>query len=262
MNVPSVAPSGGGPGGAETGWEEVGTEINQTTGIIIDIIGQEGTGRSSLALTMPGPVAYINSDEKIEGIVQPHVVKGKAVKVWTYGFIASSDKQDNINRAAPIWWKMQAMCKESIEWASTTIIDTQTDAWELARLGEFGEVNPKVKNLGSAYGDVNMQFRGNMKQFRIAAKSNLVTIHQVKDEYVNDKRSGRMLRAGFREMGYIANVVVRTGKYFDPVRGLVFTATIEKGWFNALTEGLTVEGEDCRLPLLLSYITGLPEGSW
>lgn len=58
-------------------WEEVDDEVDYTRGAVIDIIGPEGTGRSTLALTMGGPIAYINSDEKIDGIIQPVARTGK-----------------------------------------------------------------------------------------------------------------------------------------------------------------------------------------
>lgn len=262
-------PIGGVGGGSESeDWVDVSAEMpDVTVGAIIDIIGPEGTGRSTLALSMPGPIAYINSDEKIDGIVQPIVRDtGKQVRLYTYGFIASNDKQDTLTRAEAVWGKVKFKVRDSINWAKTCIIDTHTESWEMCRLANFGELNPKGNRMDNLYGPVNAEFRTMMKEFRIAKKSNLVTIHQTKDEYKDVKdgsttksiRTGETKRSGFKEMGYVANVVIRTSK----APGGVFRATVEKGWFNAATEGMTVEGEECRLPYILSLITGLDEANW
>lgn len=245
------------------GWEDAPL-ISSKRVVHMDIIGLEGTGRSRLALTAPGPIAYINSDEKIEGVVQPFA-RVKKVRIYTYGFVATGTKQADIDAAAPVWEGVKAAMRDSLGWAKTTVYDTATEGWEMCRLANFGEMNPKGNRMDALYGPVNAEFRGMFKQFRIAGTANLVTIHQVKDHYIDKMvggvqksiNTGTTKRAGFKEFGYMADVVVRTSK-----EGGKFYATIEKGWYNALTEGLTFEDEDITFPRIMSLITETDEREW
>lgn len=249
-------------------WVEASDEFTQRT-VLMDIIGPEGTGRTRLALTAPGPIALINADEKVEGIVQPFVREGKKIKIATFGMTATSDKQATLTQGEQVWGRVRGWLTDSMGWAKTTVVDTATEGWELCRLANFGELNPKGNRMDRLYGPVNAEFRAAFKQFRIVGKSNLVTIHQTKDHYVDKMKDGVLQsvntgttkRAGFKEFGYIADVVLRTGK--SVVGGdIVFTATIEKGWWNATTEGLTFEGEDCRFSYIMSIITETEESEW
>lgn len=228
----------------------------------MDIIGPEGTGRSSLALTAPGPMAYINSDEKIQGVIQRYA-KQKSIKVATYGFTATGNKQADIDAANPVWNRVLGWMRDAKTWARTTVFDTATEGWEMCRLGNFGELNPKGR-VDSNYGPVNAEFRGTFKQYR-GSDCNLISIHQVKDVYIDKLvngqkssiRTGATQRAGFKEFGYIADVVVETSK----VNG-VFRATITKGWWNATAEGLTLENEDITFANIMSMITETEQSEW
>ena len=249
-------------------WVDATTEFTQRT-CIMDIIGAEGTGRTRLALTAPGPIALINADEKINGIVQPFVRKGKSIKVATFGLTATNDKQATLTAAEMVWAKVRGWMNDSRRWARTTVFDTATEGWEVCRLANFGELNPKGNRMDRLYGPVNAEFRSTFKAFRIAGVNNLITIHQVKDHYIDkivngEQKSintGTTKRAGFKEFGYIADVVIRTGKRLE--RGeTVFTATIEKGWMNTQLEGVTLEGNDIRFPYILSLITETEESEW
>ena len=250
-------------GDGSDGWQDAPTEITRRV-VHMDIIGPEGSGKSRLALTAPGPMAYINSDEKIEGVVQPFA-RQKRIRIATYGFIASGDRQDDVNRASAVWGKVKGWMRDSVNWARTTVFDTGTEGWEMCRLANFGELNPKGNRMDALYGPVNAEFRGVFKQFRLQETANLITLHQVKDHYIDKVKDGRQVsintgttkRAGFKEFGYMADVVVRMNK----VDG-VFTATIEKGWYNATVEGLTLENDDIRFSLIMSLITGLDESEW
>ncbi len=260
-----VTPSSAvGPTGEDTqGWEDAPTEFTRRV-VHMDIIGLEGTGRSRLALTAPGPIAYINSDEKIQGVVQPFA-REKKIRIATYGFIATGDRQADLTAAEIVWSKVKGWMRDSSTWARTTVFDTATEGWEMCRLGNFGELNPKGNRMDALYGPVNAEFRGMFKQFRLQETTNLITIHQVKDHYIDKVEGGKVKsintgttkRAGFKEFGYMADVVIRTSKSAG-----TFAATIEKGWWNAATEGLTLENDDITFPKIMGLITETEESEW
>lgn len=242
------------------GWEDAPSELEKRT-VHMDIVGPEGTGRTRLALTAPGPIALINADEKIQGVVQPFVRSGKKIKVATFGFQASDDYKDTAIRASEVWSKVAGWHKDALNFARSCVVDTATESWEMLRLARFGTLKPegRVDNL---YGPVNAEYRSLIKKFRGQDSTNLITIHQEKEKYKESIQAGKkvsvatgtMVRAGFKEMGYLADIVVQTSKEDGK-----FFATITKGWFNATVEGMVLEDDDIRFSYILSLITGLDE---
>ena len=260
--TPSAPVESGTNSNVSDDWEDAPSEITRKI-VHMDIIGEEGTGRTSLALSAPGPIAFINADEKIQGIVQPHVQAGKKIKVASFGFVASGSPEEVAASANPVWSKVKNWHRDSLSFARSTVVDTGTETWELLRLARFGTLKPEGR-MDALYGPVNAEYRTLIKQFRMQDRTNLITIHQVKEKYkegVKDGRkfsvaTGQMVRAGFKEMGYLADIVVRTGK---DITTNTFTARIEKGWYNAQVEGMVLENEDIRFSYILSLITGLDE---
>lgn len=250
------------------GWEDAKADFEIDV-VHIDIVGPEGSGKTRLALTMPGPIGLINADEKIKGVVEPFVKEGKRIRVFTFGFVGSSDVQETAQRASALWANVRNKVLDTQNWAQTCVADTGTECWELARLGYFGTLLPKGR-MDNLYGPVNNDFRTLWKSFRVDKRCNLVTLHQVKDEYLDkvvqgkkeSLRTGKVVRAGFKEMGAMANVVIYTSKEMTNDGKTTFNATVTKGWFNAQLEGTTFSDEDARLPYILSEITGLPESRW
>lgn len=246
-------------------WSDAPTEFTRRC-VFMHVYGETGTGRTSLALTAPGPIGMVHTAEKLEGVIQKFA-KEKAVKLVNFGGVFRGSPQQIADQAGPVWNKMySAWCEAMDRWARTVIMDTDTEGWEILRLARFGQLNPKGRT-DSLYGPVNAEWRSLFKRFRDQDRCNVVAIGQAKDEYIDkmvnghltSTRTGRTIRAGQKEIPYMADVIVRTAK--DSVTG-TFTATIEKGWWNAHTEGMTLEGDDIRFPYIMSLITETPEEEW
>lgn len=245
-------------------WEDAPTDFTRRCAFV-RIYGDTDTGRTTLALTMPGPIGLIHTAEKIEGIVQP-AARIKQVRMVNFAGVFKGGVQEIAEQADRVWAKVKSAWYGGLAgWARALILDTDTEAWELIRVARFGELNPRGRT-DSLYGPVNAEFRSLFKQFRAQDRCSVIAIGQTKDEYrefskngnKSSERTGRTISAGMKEMGFMADVVIRTS------RGEAgeFRATIEKGWFNAHTEGMTFEGEDCRLPYILSLITETDEAEW
>lgn len=58
-------------------WEQAPTLFTKRSGVIMEIWGPTMTGRTTLALTAPGPIALISFHEKIDGVVQAAKGAGK-----------------------------------------------------------------------------------------------------------------------------------------------------------------------------------------
>lgn len=239
--------------------------------VYLAIHGKTGTGRTSLALSAPGPIGLAHTAEKIDGVVQRYS-SDKKIRIANFGGTFSGDAKQIAKQAAPYWEALKAaMCDGVDDWASTVVLDTDTEAWELLRLARFGGTSPDGGRVDRNYGPVNAEWRSLIKRYRTAERCNVITIGQVKEEYVEKKsssggsmgqRTGRLIRAGQKEIPYMADVVVRTYKRVDDDEGLVFGCTIEKGWFNAHVEGMDLEGELCTFPMIMSLVTETDEGEW
>lgn len=251
--------------GSGDGWEDAPTKFDRRV-VLMDINGDTGTGRTRLALTAPGPIALAHTAEKIDGIVQ-RVLHQKQVKLLNFGGSFSGGPQTIANEAALVWNKMSVGWYSAMDtWAKTLIMDTASEGWEMIRLARFGEVNPRGR-IDHLYGPVNGEWRSLFKHFRMQDRCNVITIHQTKDEYIDKKqgdkmvsqKTGRTIRTGMKEMPYIADVIVRTDK--DPMRG-TFSATIEKGWWNADCEGTVFTGDDVTFANIMSVVTETDAIEW
>ncbi len=50
-------------------WEDAPTEFTRRS-VVLEIYGDTGTGRTTLALTAPGTIAVLHAAEKLEGLFQ------------------------------------------------------------------------------------------------------------------------------------------------------------------------------------------------
>lgn len=246
------------------GWEDAPTEFTRRC-VMVSIYGDTGTGRTRLALTMPGPIGLAHTAEKIDGVIQ-QFSSIKRIRCINFGGTFSGAPQQIADAASTTWNRMHGAWMSAIDtWARTVIMDTDSEGWEIIRLARFGELNPRGR-IDNMYGPVNAEWRSIFKHFRAQDRCSVISIGQTKQEYkdvvkggkVSSEPTGRTIRAGQKEMGYMSDVVLRTSK---DDKGNFF-ATIEKGWFNATTEGVRFENEDCRLPYILSVITDTQEGDW
>ena len=93
----------------------------------------------------------------------------------------------------------------------TIIIDTATELWELMRLARFGKLSQVQPHH---YGPVNAEFRDILRKAYDTDK-NLILVHKQKPEYINDKRTGGVERAGFGDIPYIVQVNMVVGRDED-----------------------------------------------
>lgn len=261
---PAVSSTGGGSGsvGSSSGlWEDAPTEFTRRV-VFKEYYGDTGTGRTSLALSAPGPIALLHAGEKIEGVIQPFANQ-KIVKVMNFGGTFVGTPQQIADAANDTWRRFTRAYFDAYDWARTIIVDTHTELWELIRLARFGGLKPAGGRVDANYGPVNAEFRSLFKHFKTQDQTNLIIIGQTKDEYKMKggksdgmgERTGATIRAGMKEIPYMADVLVRT----DKVNG-DFSATIEKGWFNASVEGLPLP--DQSFASIMELITGVGSEEW
>lgn len=241
-------------------WDDAPVEFTRRSALIL-VWGDTGTGRTTLGLSAPGPIAIFHAGEKLPGIIEPFAKKigphgnGKdGVHNFTTNFKGGEDEIKK--QAMPVLANFHKAWVEANSWARTKILDTHTDLYKLVRLARFGKV-AQVKPIH--YGPVNAEILGFFGDFRSHYDPgyNIVAIGKATDEYKADQATGKREQSGQKEIPNCADIIVRTVK----AKG-TFKAIIEKGWMNAWTEGTELENEDINWGTLLETVTQIDAAEW
>ena len=242
-----------------TKWKQAPTEITRRN-VFTLVFGDTGTGRTTYALTAPGPIALLHSSEKLEGIVQAQA-SNKDIKMFDFGGSFTGDPQEISDQAVLVWEAFKEAYYDAFNWAKTIVIDTDTELWELIRLARFGGLKPSGGRVDANYGPVNAEWSALWKHSR-SKNVNVISIGQTKPEYVGKsgmgQATGRMIRAGQKSMPFFADVIVLTGKNDDGE----FTSEIKKAWYNAACEGVEFTDDMCDFATVMSTITDTDMSEW
>jgi hypothetical protein len=256
-------------------WEEVSTEF-ESRSVALMIVGDTDSGRSTLALTAPGPIAYIHSYEKVDGLIN-EARKTKLIRASKFGgdLRGSSERVQDLAEAQVR--KMEAAISDAYSWARSIIVDTESKAWEvhqLARLGtlEHSEKSKEDKKSGQlVYAGINNRWASMLQEYRIRAEkplqekpTNLILICKTKDEYAKNpagkvESTGRTIPACQKDTPFFADVRLRTR-----VKISQFSVTVEKPWWNADMRGFELSGgkDILTIPNLMSLITMTDQSEW
>jgi hypothetical protein len=194
--------------GAGTSFKLVGNE-QAPRRLIMDLHGMEREGKTTLALSAPSPIAYLQLDPGGEDIVPK--IRRKYPKKQIYLSKYYVDMRPNMTvseveaLATPMWQRFTKDYEAALTQFRSIIVDTHTEAWELLRLAEFGKV-AQIKPIH--YGPVNAEFR---RLLRIPYNNscNVIFVHKMKRTYKDDKWNGQMERAGFGGVGYEVQIEAR-----------------------------------------------------
>ena len=252
-------------------WEEMpDRQTKPRRGVVINIDGVEGSGKTSLALTLAkfGEIGYIDTDQSIDRAQRPVMPRGRKFKarVIPIRYRAGLQKQDVMDTCLPAWKLAKtASIAAAADWAKGGIVaDTGTELWEILRLGMFGELTPKGRT-DRLYGPLNAEFRQWIRTIPRHHMKHLVIVNQVKDQYKekadgSSVKTGLLERVGFKELGYLADMTIRTSK----VKGK-YVATLEMCKLapnGPVLEGNEFEDEEFDLLHILSTVTGTEPEEW
>lgn len=255
-------------------YEDVTSEFTRRC-VLMEIYGDTDTGRSTLALTAPGPICYVHFYEKVDGLLQDVVQRGVRVRQCKIGDILRGDSKQVIELAEIAAARMEQAISGAYSWARTIIVDTHTEAWQVVQLAKLGGLTPETKDEDQVrkgqlvYAELNARWASLMKEFRKHAdednRTNLIFIGQTSAEYKKvagsnrAENTGRTVSAGQKQMSYFMDVRLRT--YF---KNGVYSAVAEKAWFNDSARGaeFTSEAMDLDFASVMSRITRTSEKEW
>ncbi len=176
--------------------------------LVISIEGQEKDGKTTFALSAPGPIALIDMDTGLEGVVDKVIGEKKVwVREFDYRDAIEVNGAVNQDKCLEIWEEMRRAYLDALESTEvrSVVMDTATEAWELCRLARLGRLTSVKPHH---YGPVNAEFRDLVKKAYKHDK-NVVFVHKLKDEYLKDVRTGKKEMAGFKDMPYVVQASMR-----------------------------------------------------
>lgn len=215
------------------------------------ITGPEGSGKTHLALTASelGPTAYIDTDRNAEGVLhkfkdrdlwQAHIQSGAAMFLKeTSGTVEYKAEFEKLRSAY-----YEALGDPKIK---VIIIDNNTEVWELIRLRFFGKLTTLQRNFGPPNADMRKLLQDAKERNDI----NLVLIHKLTNEYLNDSATGNKIPAGFKEVPSIVQLIVNCWR-----RDGKFGLTIGKSTHNPRLVGAELVEPMSTFPMLMNLIHG------
>lgn len=269
------------------GWDQVETDT-PPRGKVARIYGPTGTGRTTLALTAPGPIAILSFSERVDHAVVKAQKDGKEIHIKRLGSVESSldpeemfcygdstkerailarvteSSQETLNKFAQAW--VYALLH-----ARTVVVETDLAMWQLVQYAYFGTLKPDtLGKLGSfQYTKPTFDFMRAVNLCRdypspaFGADRNVIFVGCTRAEWKDNKKTNNHIATGKDDVDRVVDFVVRTG--FDPelreAKMPPFTATFEKCFDGAdKHRGSTVVAPTWSN--LLTKMTGLPEEHW
>ncbi len=191
--------------------------------VILSVEALQKHGKTNFLLTAPGPIALVNLDEGLEGVVEKFENE-KEIQVADFGYRDATNQKE--------WIEVLEAVKRSIlstitdKNIKTIGIDTGTELWELLRMARFGKISSPGQNIGYWYGPVNTEFKDLISKVRNSDK-NLIITHRLGAEYINDKKTGGYERKGFGDIAYMVQCNVRLSRVITKDKS---GSIIDKEW--------------------------------
>ena len=256
--------------GKTEGWEDIPERSTRPKrGIFINVDGEEGTGKSSLALTLAklGQVAYADIDQSIDRAKRPDMPRGKkfSARMLPIRYTASVGGDSTKESCKLAWNTLKKGTTEAAEqWAKVVVVDAGDEAWEILRMGAFGTLTPRGRT-DSLYGPVNAAFRQWIRTMHRHAMAHVVFVNKMKDVWKKGKdgqseRTGKKERVGFRELGYLADMTVRTFKEDGEFKVRIEVCKLAP--HGPALEGSIFEGDEVDLAHILCTVTDTTIEDW
>lgn len=177
--------------------------------LILNVEGLEKRGKTHFALTAPDPIAYLDLDTGLEGVVEKFMDEGKRIQFASFNYRDAT----NYQQWSAMWDKMKtaylaALASKEIK---TLICDTGTEMWELLRLARFGKLSEVMPHH---YGPVNAEFRDLLRR-SLDSDKNVILLHKLKPKYENNVRTKEFERSGFSDLAFVVQMNVRVARDKD-----------------------------------------------
>lgn len=254
-------------------WQPVSDSQIPKRGLFVDVIGRDGQGKSSFAMTLSelGPLAYIDIDRSSDRAMKPsHKRQRDSIKVLPVTYQVSLDEDKNKAICAAVWDNMAEKAREATKWAKGVVFDTGDELWELKRFASFGKQSGSGRRMDRVYGPVNAQFRQLFRDIYRHSGRHLITTHKMKEEYLDKMgsdgetksvRTGNWVRAGFKEIPYLSDMTLEAFQDDDGEFG-VRVVNCKLGPHGPSMRGTEWRGEQATFLGIVTMATGTEPEDW
>lgn len=252
--------------GVKPGWGEIMSRILEQAGftratrrvvvprLVLSVEGPGKVGKTTFSLSSDRePILYINANQGDEGVIDKYI-GGRGI--WRMDmprgrFLVDQLGNDQASKeAGEAWKKFSKGYKKVVGSGGTVILDTGGEMWELLRLYRFGKLD-QVKP--HHYAPVNAEYEAIFALALDQPDLTLIAIHELKDQYINEKFTGKRIRSSYKRVEYLCQVLVelyKTGTGPDRVYG----CRIMECRHSPEVEGMELEGDMCTFPMLRDLV--------
>ena len=202
-------------------------KIDTRKKLFLAIEGLPKKGKTTQALTAPGPIILFDIDGGAKGVVDQFIEEGKEIiqPLNAKGEPETFQHHESMTQEAWLntWLRFRECFLDALDHkrARTVIVDTETEAYELVRLAYLGQLE-KVRER--YYGTVHAEMRRMIRRAKNSDK-NVIFTRKLKPVYIGNDRTKDYAGAGFKDVDYEAEAVVRAWKGVkgdDSLFGLTF----------------------------------------
>jgi hypothetical protein len=175
--------------------------------VVAILQGLDQTGKTHFAFSAPEPILCMTFDPGNikRGVARKY--KGKNIQLATFeipkGLVATSALATAARNEQNRWEEIYTEAVEG-EYFKTIILDREDETWELFRYEEFdGKQGAKAHH----YTPLNAHYKALLKLAE-KNKKNLLMIDAVKDEWKNEKPTGKKVKEGFRHLGMLSQLTL------------------------------------------------------
>ncbi len=248
------------------GFKIVSPNIMPPRRLVMRIGGFEKDGKTHFALTMPPPIALIIIDRGLEGMYEKFAREKELHISDDFRAMPAETMEDNEKR----WEAIMAAYISALgdTHIRSILYDTDTEAWEIARLAYLGKL-VGVRELH--YSDVNSIFR-KIIDMALASDKNVMFTCRLRKQYIRSKSAdtgketaswnGKYEDSGFGEFGSIVQANLRA-KIVEYDEGNTPTIRIINCRQNMTINGDVFEGDEaCFSWIAANIIEGTSPEEW
>jgi len=256
---------------AKLAWEDAAREFTQRS-VMMELWGDTSTGKTSLALSAPGPIALIESGEKITGIIEKFACIKKIRRVTiALPVVESGMTVEQISAlAVPLENLFLDSFRDAFSWARTIIVDLHSDFWKLSRLADFGAAKPAKGQTVTNYAAINARWDSMLVRGQNQNKVNVIWVCASDDEWVwttNASGQKSSTKSGNRERAtYYKALPGKCQVILNMQRDLMsgrYRALVEKAWMGDKDwRGKYIDQDQLTFANVMSTFTDTEPEEW
>lgn len=198
-------------------------------------MAQQKRGKTAWALTAPKPLAYLQWDNNYEHVLaKARKQYGKdAIKHVSY---RPNPKLDIKASHMQEWERFVHDFVYAVDNFRSVVIDTMSEVNDVRKVAEFGRT---LQIMNIFYGSFYADYRS-LVRYAMEHDANVIFIHRMKDEYINNERTGGLKLEGWYGMAYESQMLLEHTRDDEGN----FMSIVRECGQDAMLNGLELSSED------------------